>query len=96
MKLRLSEAQISALECAGLGLGDQPCPIEQAWTQRDCLEFDPGDRDKLFSAITELSNAEDATAERFKHDPPSAKLARQAARALGNLASKILRAKETL
>jgi len=91
VKLRLSEAAISALECAGFELDDDPSPIQRAWTKRDVLEFDADEAEALFSALNEQSNNEDAQAQNTNCDPDVRKYARRAASALATVAGKVLR-----
>lgn len=90
MTIRLSDAQISALECAGLEPGEHDTVV-RAWASRARLAFDLADRDALFSELTDLSNAEDATAEQ-ERDRDMRKFARRASMALATVASKVLRA----
>ena len=87
----MSDAALSALECSGLELEDEPGLVAKAWTGRT-LVFEEADRDALFLELTEMSNSEDATAEDTNEDPDIRKYARRAARSLGTLASHVLRA----
>lgn len=68
MNVRLTDAQVSALECAGLALDDDPAAIAllRAWRDGDWrrLSFEPGDRDLLTRALVDAANSEDAAAER--------------------------------
>lgn len=96
--MRLTPAQRSALECAGLNDDDEPRTCA-AWNPRwnDGNDFDLPDgkaaREELASEINTLSNAEDAYAEEMrKRSPRCAAGARGAARALANLYLKVLQA----
>lgn len=89
--VRLTDAQISAFECAGMEPGaDDLTPedqlLQRVW-QGSRLVFDPADRDAVWFAVCERSNAEDGQAEETG-DP----LARRAAKTLANLLTKINRA----
>lgn len=89
VKVHLTDAQASALECAGLDLDDSSPKLTAAWAGGRQLVFDAADRDALFSEVNELSNGEDGTAQAAT-DPTMKRQAAGAALALGNLASKIL------
>lgn len=89
--IRLTAAQRSALECAGLELAeDGPEVVLRAAWQGDRLVFDVRDREALFDALNDRSNAEDAQAEEQRD-----RYARQAARSLAAVASRVLRAGRT-
>lgn len=90
LRVKLSPAQVSALECRPLGFGlDQSDPedvlLDACW-DRDgrALVFEEGQRDALCAALVEASNAEDGQAEE-KDDV----YARRAARSLAALAGKV-------
>ena len=91
MKLRLTLAQVSALECAGLDQPEGPAEVTlaAAWRGR-VLEVTDATRDALFEAVNDRSNAEDAQAEQTGDI-----FARRAARSLSALASAVLRAGRT-
>jgi hypothetical protein len=90
--VKLTAAQVSALECAGL---DEATPmITKAWTTRTALAVDPADLDALVQELTEASNSEDASAQDTT-DPTMRRQAAGAAAALGNLAGKVRRVKQT-
>lgn len=91
MVITLTAAQISALECAGLDWESEPGPIERAWRTRGKFVFDESERESLFSAVNDASNSEDAAAQHVD-DATMRRQANNAAKALGNLASKVLRA----
>jgi len=87
--LRLTPAQRSALECAGLEL--EPVSADEAVLQRCLVEgrvlyIPAADREAVWRAVNELSNAEDAHYQATK-DP----YAYRAASTLATLAGKILR-----
>lgn len=86
--IRLTDAQRSALECAGLEPGAADLTPEDQLLRRvwhgSRLVFDPAERDAVWSAINERSNAEDGQAEETG-DP----FARRAAKSLANLLPKI-------
>ena len=87
MRIRLSVAQLSALECAGI---DEEFPaLLKAW-QGCYLVFEPAEADAISSELTDRSNGEDAAAEQAS-DPAMRRQARGASIALGNLSSRILR-----
>lgn len=95
--LNLSDAQISALECAGL---DDPRAVDgylrivrACWrANRLVLPRSAKGRDRLASAICELSNGEDETAQ-HSSDREVARCCRAAARALATLQGRVLRAR---
>lgn len=89
VNLKLTAAQVSALECAGLDLDDSSPKTTAAWSGGRYLTFDAADADALFSELNELSNGEDLTAQAAT-DPVQKRQAAGAAVALGNLASKVL------
>lgn len=94
IRVKLTSAQESALECAGLDFRgfEEERVVWKAWNG-SWLEFAPEDREALASALCELSNAEDACAERLAAEGEKvlAKLTRGAAVALGNLQLKVSR-----
>ena len=90
MKVRLTLPQQGALECRRDGL--EPLTLE-AWQGR-WLVFSRPQADALLSELVEASNAEDAQAERLRRcsDLECARWAARDSRALGNVASSIVRA----
>jgi hypothetical protein len=92
-RLVLTPAQRSALECAGLEAPDGPkeTALALAWKGGNALDYADADRDAIFEALTDLSNAEDAFAEDTSQDAEMRKHARRAARSLGAIASRVLR-----
>ena len=91
--VRLSPAAVSALECRGLEEVDgvEELAVKVAW-EGSRLAFYEGEREALFSALNEMSNAEDAFAEERTHCPEMRKYAGRAARSLAAVAGKVLRA----
>jgi hypothetical protein len=88
VSIRLTRAQRSGLECAGLDVLSDPTPAEAALADAWCgsrLVVSEANRDLLFEAVNDRSNAEDAAGQ------DGDALAARAAKALGNLASKIVR-----
>lgn len=87
--VRLTDAQQSALECAGLGeterYGDELATLAAAWKGRT-LVVSAETRDTLFSELTDLSNGEDEDAQRTGNQ-----FAARASRSLAAVASKVLR-----
>ena len=96
MKVAITQAQASALECRGLDLGldDDELLVARCWIGR-ALMFDEADREPLFSALVAEANAEGDVAEDRNAEPDARRFARGASRALGNLASKVLDAVES-
>ena len=90
MKVRLTCPQQTALECRRDGL--DPLTLE-AWQGR-WLVFSRTRADELLSELVEASNAEDAQAEACRRhgDLLCARFAARDSRALGNIASSIVRA----
>lgn len=93
--VRLTAAQRSALECAGLesieAESDVLAVLARSWDGVSRLSFDEAERIDVFEAITERANAEDGQAEDGSEDPDVRRMARGACVALTNLANKILR-----
>ncbi len=89
--LKLTPAQVSALECAGLGYDSEPL-THAAWDGGHKLTLPKGKtaREELASEINELSNSEDALAQE-KRGTECAPGARGAALALANLYLKVLK-----
>jgi hypothetical protein len=89
MTIKLTDAQVSALECSGL---EELHPefdadlfvLREAW-KGQTLVVTADTRDALFSALIDRANAESET-------PDADVFARRAARSLGTLASRVLRA----
>lgn len=90
MKVRLTPPQQGALECRRDGL--DPLTLE-AWQGR-WLVFSRTRADELLSELVDASNAEDAQAERLRRQGNllCARFAAADSRALGNVASSIVRA----
>jgi hypothetical protein len=92
VRLRLTDAQVAALE--GRGLEEPQDPAEDAlaaaW-RGQFLMFAPGSADLLFEALRDASNAEDAFAE-MPGDRDLRAFARRAARSLAALSGRVLRA----
>lgn len=91
LKVRLTEAQYSVLECNGVfeDLEDRSLPgIIQGMT----LSFVPEARDQMFEIINDISNSEDGFAEDGCEDATCRKLARRASWSASALAGKVLRA----
>ena len=91
IKVRLTEAQFSVLECNGVfeDLEDRYIPgIIQGMT----LYFTPEVRERVWEIINDISNSEDAFAEDGVEDPTCRKLARRASWSASALAGKVLRA----
>ena len=91
MKVRLTEAQETALEVSGAALpwGADEEILWSAWQGRGFLEFAPGDEEALVSALIEFSNAQDGTAEDRNAAADERRHARGSALALSNLCDKI-------
>lgn len=89
--IRLSSAQRSALECAGL-MDDDPEDrvLLEAWCHPNKLAVTGQTRDQLYSALNALSNSEDGLAQ-VERDPSLRRYARLAAGTLATLAGKVLR-----
>jgi hypothetical protein len=93
LRIKLSKAQKSALQVAGLedpeGAGERL--LKRAW-KGNYLEFAPEEADDLHSALTDASNSEDAYSTEKGHvDREGSKYARAAARSLGLLGTKVLK-----
>jgi len=90
VKVRLTVPQQGALECRRDGL--EALTLD-AWQGR-YLVFYREQADALLSELVEASNAEDAQAERLRRigDKDCARFAARDSRALGNIASSIVRA----
>lgn len=92
--IKLSDAQVSALECRDFDPCDRAAASVLAAWSTDRLTFYSDQCDLLFAALNEASNAEDAFAEITSHDADSRRCAARAARSLCALASKVLRGSE--
>ena len=91
-KIRLTDAQLSALQCAGLFERDDLTNDEDVLrlsVQEHYLVVSPNTREAIARALNELSNAEDAAAVEQRNE--LAIYAARAARSLSNLYSKVLR-----
>lgn len=89
IKLRMTDAQVGALQCAYLD--DMPA-VRGAWDGSNWLRFDRSQAEALWSEINDASNSEDGTAEELRSSAPEcAKLAGRAARSLAALGGRILR-----
>lgn len=97
VRIRLTSAQIAALECAGLDLAvdDEERLLAAAFTGKT-LEFAAADRDAIYSAIVEAANAEDGMAEDPSRDTDARQAARRARDVLSRLASIALQAGEVV
>jgi hypothetical protein len=90
IRIRLTPAMLSALECAGIELGDDDtATLRRCWSGH-YVTFTDADRDALFSEINDRSNAEDGAAE-HELDPAMRTFAARAAKSLCALASRVLR-----
>lgn len=85
--LRLTLAEVSALECALLDPGCEPLLLDAWWDRGALLRFAPGEAPALASEVTELANAEDALAE--MRSAPERGFALRARDALTRLAGRI-------
>ena len=85
--VKLSDAQVSALECREGG-GLDPV-IDDAWNGFGLLTFTEDAREPLWDALRDASNAEDAGADETT-DPAERRAARQAARSLACVAGHVL------
>ena len=96
IRVALTEAQVSALECRdAFDPGPQADPGDSflaARLERRALVFAADERELVWQLINEASNAEDAFAQMPEHDPVLRRKAAGAAQALANLASAVLRA----
>lgn len=88
IRLRLTDAQVSALECRGITDEDEPA-ISRAWRGSAVLAFEAAEAEALARELTEAANAEDAQAEERRTDPETAKYARAACRSLTAMATKV-------
>ena len=93
IRIRLTEAQRSALECRDLALNPEDALLATAWERGDrrSLVFEAHDGEALFELLNEASNAEDAFAQDPRHDPDLRQFAGRAARSLASVASRVLR-----
>jgi hypothetical protein len=92
--IKLTAAQRSALECAGLDWQDETDGLVlRAWSGRS-LRFEVAGAEDLASALNELSNSEDASAEywRERSEARLAKSAAGASMALANLSFAVRKA----
>ena len=90
--IRLTAAQRSALECAGLEMPEpDQIALALAWQGRDVLDVTAETKDAIVAALTELANGEDALAEQTD-DRDVRRGARGACAALGKLSLKVARA----
>ena len=85
--VKLSDAQVSALECRDGGGLDQV--IRDAWDGFHRLTFTEDAREPLWDALNDASNAEDAGADQAT-DPAERRAGRRAARSLGCVAGHVL------
>jgi hypothetical protein len=91
--VRLTDAQVSALECRrGGGLG---ALTEVIWGGERWIAFHVLEADELANEITEAANAEDGQAEEQRRRGESSSGARGAALALTNLVRQIRQAATT-
>lgn len=88
-KVRLTQAQVSALQCRDLGeLEDRV--LAEAW-DGDYLRWEEGNTIALMDVLIDHANGEDAEAE-FCGDKVMAGYARRAARSLTCVVDKVLKA----
>lgn len=90
MRIKISDAAISALQCCGVD-----CPMDAqeemllaSWSG-NVIEFDLKDASTIWSTLNEFSNSEDAIAEDGTRDKEERKFARKAASALAVVARKV-------
>jgi len=88
IRVRLSDAQLSAIECRDPRPEDDPV-LSAAWDGGRYLEFEPGDAEALDAELTEAANGEDA--ERQLRGPTEGKLAGRASWSLTHLSKKVLK-----
>ena len=88
IRLRITSAQVSALECRGITSEDDPA-IGRAWRGFAVLAFEPAEAEALAAELTEAANAEDGQAEERGTDPETAKYARAACRSLTAMAARV-------
>lgn len=91
--IRLTTAQLSALECSGLFEGPDPDSnderiLREALTSGRLMEVTAESAEAILSALTNLANAEDYAALNDS-DPDMRRYARRAASALTNLSGKV-------
>ena len=90
-KVKLTDAEMSALECNGVfeDIEDRYLP---AIITGNTLAFEESAQDRVAEIINDISNTEDAYAEYECGDKESKKFARRAAQASSRLYSKVLAA----
>lgn len=90
LRIKLTDAQYSALECSGIEFPDNADEraLAAAW-QDGYLVVPPEARDNIRWALIEFSNSEDGIAEDRNRDKDERSGARGAAKALCNLSSKL-------
>ena len=91
IKVRLTEAQFSVLECNGVFEDFEDRYIPGIIKGR-MLSFTECARDRVFEIINDISNSEDAFADDGCEDAMCRKLARRASLSACALAGKVLRA----
>lgn len=100
IRIRLTNAQTSALECAGLehsddlvdeeSLRDDLAILSSSWNRdKRTLTVTDETRESLWRALNDRSNAEDAAAEE-DDDAEMRTFARRASRSLASLGSRVL------
>lgn len=90
-RIRLTSAQVSALECSGIleaAEGPREAAVLAAW-QGSLLIVAHEALDDVCGGLVDLANAEDASAEEGSLDPVQRRQARGACDALSNLVAKI-------
>lgn len=87
MRVRLSDAQVSAIECRHLE--DEEEPIGRAWDGGRNLEFEVEEREELWRALVDAGNAEDAQAQQSTGETRA--MANRASHSLAAVAGKVLR-----
>lgn len=91
LKIRLTEAQYSVLECNGV-FEDLEDRYLQGLILGRTLTFLPEARDRVYEIINDISNSEDGFSEDGCEDATCRKLARRASRSASALAGKVLNA----
>ncbi|MGI9489329.1 MAG: hypothetical protein ACR2RF_26265 [Geminicoccaceae bacterium] len=90
-KVKLTDAEISALECNGVfeDLEDRYLPgiVDGRW-----LHFTECAKEAIWSLSNDISNSEDAIAEDRSNDPETRRFARLAAAAMARLSFKVSKA----
>ena len=88
MKIRLTTAQVSAIECRDWS--EEPLVVAAWRGQWLTIPEDDAEREQLWRDINDASNAEDAVAEDPAEDPVSRRYARRAAWSLSCVARRVI------